>query len=316
MLNLTAIAASRRYAKPDVPQATYAAHAESERDVIPFAEKLAAAVARNRSLVCIGLDPDPRLVPRHLRGQADWLPRFAAGIVEATADLVCAYKLNVAFFEALGADGLRGLHATLDAIPPDVPIILDAKRGDVGSSAAAYAAVLFDYFKADAVTVNPYLGFDALEPFLAHRERGVFVLCKTSNPGAGEFQDLLCEREGVRRPLFEWVAEAAVRWSRQSTVGLVVGATHPNAFRRVRTIAPDLPLLVPGVGAQGGDLAVAVTAGLDSRSAGLLVASSRSIIYASDGDDWQPAARAAAAELCDAINTLREARADGTSSLS
>jgi orotidine-5'-phosphate decarboxylase len=274
-----------------------------------FADKLAAAVARNDSLVCVGLDPDPRQVPDAVRGRPDWLAYFAAGIVEATADLVCCYKPNLAFYEALGEAGLAGLRATLRAMPADVPVLLDAKRGDVGVSARAYAAALFDNLGADAVTASPYLGFDTLEPFLDYADRGVFVLCKTSNPGAAEFQDLLVEVDGARRPLYEQVARAAVRANRHGNVGLVVGATHAEAFRTVRAVAPDLPLLVPGVGAQGGDLAMAVGEGQDEHGRGVLIASSRTIIYASRGPAWQAAARAAAQELRAAINALRRTRA-------
>ena len=280
-----------------------------------FREKLTGAVRRAGSLVCIGLDPDPARVPETLRGREDWLARFGAGIVEATADLVCAYKPNLAFYEALGPSGWAGLRATLAAVPDGVPVLVDAKRGDIGSSAERYAAALFEVLGCDAATVNPYMGFDAVEPFLAYGDRGVFVLCKTSNPGAADFQDLLCEVDGTRRPLYEQVARAAVTWNRRGNVGLVVGATQPEAFKTVRSIAPDLPLLVPGVGAQGGDLAVAVRGGVDARGEGLLVASSRAILYASAGDDWQAAARAAAQELRDAINGLREAVGDGAAGL-
>ena len=274
-----------------------------------FADKLAAAVARNNSLVCVGLDPDPRQVPDAVRERPDWLVYFAAGIVEATADLVCCYKPNLAFYEALGESGLASLRATLRAMPADMPVLLDAKRGDIGVSARAYAAALFDDLGADAVTASPYLGFDTLEPFLAYGDRGVFVLCKTSNPGAAEFQDLLVESDGVRRPLYAHVARAAVRANQHDNVGLVVGATHPEAFRNVRAVAPDLPLLVPGVGAQGGDLAMAVGEGQDRHGRGVLIASSRAILYASRGADWQAAARAAAEALRAAINALRRTRA-------
>jgi orotidine-5'-phosphate decarboxylase len=274
-----------------------------------FADKLAAAVARNDSLVCVGLDPDPAQVPDAVRARPDWLTYFAAGIVEATADIVCCYKPNAAFYEALGEAGQVALRATVRAVPDDVPTLLDAKRGDVGVSARAYASAVFDDLGADAVTVSPYLGFDTLEPFLAYRDRGVFVLCKTSNPGSAEFQDQLIAADGAWRPLYEHVAQAAVRANQHGNVGLVVGATHPEAFRNVRAVAPDLPLLVPGVGAQGGDLAMAVGEGQDGHGAGVLISSSRAILYASRGADWQQAARAAAQDLRVAINGLRRTRA-------
>jgi orotidine-5'-phosphate decarboxylase len=276
-----------------------------------FKEKLAAAVRRSDSLVCVGLDVDPGRVPALVRERADWIGYFNAGIMEATADLVCCYKPNLGFYEALGAEGWQGLRQTLAAVPRDVPVLLDAKRGDIGSTAEAYARALFEDLGGDAATVNPYMGFDAVEPFLAYGDRGVFVLCKTSNPGAADFQDLPCEVDGERRPLFEQVARAAVGWNRRGNVGLVVGATQPAAFRAVRTIAPALPLLVPGVGAQGGDLAMAVREGADASGTGILVASSRAVLYASSGQDWQAAARAAAAKLRDAINALRGAKSDG-----
>ena len=286
------------------------------RWVTEFTDKLAAATRRNRSLVCVGLDPDPRQVPATLRDRPDWLAHFNAGIIEVTADLVCAYKPNLAFYEALGADGMAGLHRTLDVIPPDVPVLADAKRGDISSSAERYAAALFDDLGCDAATVNPYMGFDAMEPFLAYRERGIFVLIKTSNASASDFQDLVCEVDGERRPLYEQVARKAVAWNRHGNVGLVVGATQPTAFRTVRAVAPNLPLLVPGVGAQRGELENAVRAGVDRDGASLLVSSSRGILYASAGNDWQAAARAAAQRLRDAINVLREVEDDGTPALS
>jgi orotidine-5'-phosphate decarboxylase len=281
-----------------------------------FAGKLAAAMQRNRSLVCVGLDPDPRLVPPRVRERIDWVAYFNAGIIEATADLVCAYKPNLAFYEALGPVGMAGLRQTLARIPAAIPVVLDAKRGDIGASAARYAAALFEELGADAATVNPYMGFDAVEPFLAYRDRGVFVLCKTSNPGAADFQDLVCTVDGVTAPLYAHVARAAVAWDRYGNVGLVVGATQPDALRTVRALAPELPLLVPGVGAQGGELAVAVREGLDRQAGGLLIAASRAILYASAGDDWQQAAREATQTLRDAINALREASGHGAGSLS
>ena len=272
-----------------------------------FLDKLAAATRRNSSLLCVGLDPDPSRAPAPLRERDDWVARFNAGVIEATADLVCAYKPNIAFYEALGAPGMAALRATLAAIPRDVPVLIDAKRGDIGSSAARYAVALFEELGVDAATVCPYMGHDAVGEFLAHTERGVFVLVKTSNPGAADFQDLTVTVDGITGPLYAHVARTALSWNTHGNVGLVVGATQPQAFRVVREIAPDLPLLVPGVGAQRGELETAVREGRDRRGAGLLVAVSRGILYASAGDDWQDAARTAAATLRATINELREA---------
>jgi len=283
--------------------------------VTRFVDKLAAAVQRNASLVCVGLDVEAARVPPRVRERPDWIAHFNAGIVEATADLVCCYKPNLGFYEALGSAGWDGLRQTLAILPADVPVLLDAKRGDIGSTAQAYARALFDDLGADAATVNPYMGFDAVEPFLAYHDRGVFVLCKTSNPGAADFQDLVCTVDGRSAPLFEHVARAAVRWNQHGNVGLVVGATQPGAFRAVRAIAPTVPLLVPGVGAQGGDLAMAVAEGVDTHGAGVLVASSRAIVYASSDDNWQAAARAATLALRDEINALRGAKSRGAPTL-
>jgi orotidine-5'-phosphate decarboxylase len=254
-------------------------------------------------------------VPARVRQRPDWIAHFNAGIVEATADLVCCYKPNLGFYEALGTEGWEGLRQTLAILPVEVPVLLDAKRGDIGSTAQAYARALFEDLGADAATVNPYMGFDAVEPFLAYHDRGVFILCKTSNPGAADFQDVVCAIDGRTGPLFEHVARAAVRWNRHGNVGLVVGATQPGAFRAVRAVAPTLPLLVPGVGAQGGDLAMAVGEGVDAHGAALLVASSRAIVYASADDDWQAAARAATLALRKAINALRGAKSRGAPTL-
>ncbi len=271
-----------------------------------FLDKLLASCRQNQSLLCIGLDPDPALAPLELVGRADWAARFGQGIVEATADLVCAYKPNLAFYEALGTAGWQALGATLAAIPRHIPVIADAKCGDVGHSARAYARALFDTLNVDAATVNPYLGFDSLEPFLAYRDRGILVLCRTSNPGGADFQDLPCRLDGQEMPLFEAVARRAVQWNRAGNVGLVVGATYPTEVAAVRGIAPDLPLLIPGIGAQAGDLASAVRAGVDRQGERVLIAVSRQVLYASRGTDWAAAARAAALALRDAINQVRE----------
>ena len=272
-----------------------------------FTTKLAASSEASRSLLCVGIDPDPKLAPPSVVAQPDWVARFALGIVEATADLACAFKPNLAFFEALGDDGYRGLRALMAALPKDRLSIGDAKRGDVGSTAAAYARALFEVWGFDAATVNPYLGWDSLEPFLGYQDRGTIVLCKTSNPGSGDLQDLRTTWEGRDMPLYQVVARQAVGRNGARNLGLVVGATYPQQLAHVRELAPDMPILVPGVGTQQGDLEAAVAAGLDVQGGGILVNASRSVIYASTGDDWQAVARAAALDLRDRVNAVRQA---------
>jgi orotidine-5'-phosphate decarboxylase len=262
-----------------------------------FLDKLAAAVMKNRSLVCVGLDPDPELMPAGL-GVLD----FNRAIVEATSDLVCAYKPNLAFYEALGIDGMMALRETVKLIPAGVPIIADAKRSDIGNTAKAYARALFDYFGFDACTINPYLGADAVAPFIEYRQKGVFILCRTSNPGAGDFQSLRCETPDGVRQLYEIVAEKANGWNRYGNVGLVVGATYPEELRELRRSYPDMLFLVPGVGAQGGDLAFTVKNGVDAGGNRTVINSSRQILYASRGNDFAAAARDAARTMRDQIN--------------
>ena len=268
----------------------------------PFLERLHGASRSHQSWLCIGLDVDPQRVPAAARGDdpAEWVPRFLLGVVEATHDLVCCYKPNLAFFEALGLPGQRALRAVLQGIPPDVPVLIDAKRSDMENTMRAYARALFDDLGADAVTVNPYLGGDSLAPFLAYPDRGVFVLCKTSNPGAGEIQDLRVDGD---EPLFINIARRAQEWDQHGTVGLVVGATYPRDIAAVRQVAPDVPLLIPGVGAQAGDLAAAVQAAGEPA----IINASRSVLYAaSDGTtDWQARSRAEAARLRETIELAR-----------
>jgi orotidine-5'-phosphate decarboxylase len=256
-----------------------------------FLERLHAAARANASWLCVGLDPEP----------SDDVVGFLGGIIEATRDLVCCYKPNIAFFEALGMPGHAALRSVLQAIPADVPVLIDAKRGDTPNTMRAYARAIFDELGADAVTVNPYLGGDALEPFFDYPDRGVFVLCKTSNPGAVEMQDLLVEGE----PLFRYVARRALGWDRHGTLGLVVGATYPSDVASVRAVAPRVPILLPGVGAQSGDLSGAVRAGVDAAGERAIVNASRTILYASTGADWQAAARAEAERLRGAIDVAR-----------
>ena len=259
-----------------------------------FLEKLLQAARSNRSLLCIGLDPDPELMPK-----VDVF-QFNRAIIDATSDLVCAYKPNLAFYEALGIEGLKELERTVAYIPKGIPIIGDAKRGDIGSTARAYARALFETLGFDAATVNPYLGYDSLEPFMEYKEKGVFILCRTSNVGSAHFQALTLTE--TSRPLFELVAQRAREWNLYGNLGLVVGATYPEELRRVRHICPEMPLLIPGIGAQGGDLATAVRYGVDAKGEKAIISSSRQVIYASKGENFAAAAREAALNLRDQIN--------------
>jgi len=272
-----------------------------------FLEKLLKAARTNGSLLCVGLDPDPELMPAGMG-----VLEFNRAIVDATSDLVCAYKPNLAFYEALGTKGLSALEKTVTYIPDAIPVIGDAKRGDIGSTARAYARALFETLGFDAATVNPYMGYDSLEPFIEYREKGVFILCRTSNAGSVDFQDLVLSGksagvEGGERPLFEVVALRAREWNALGNVGLVVGATYPQELRRVRQLCPQMPLLIPGIGAQGGDPASAVRYGVDARGEKAIISSSRQIIYAylgegGKGGDFAAAARGAALKLRDEIN--------------
>ena len=278
-----------------------------------FGERLAAAMRRADSLVCVGLDPDPRRFPHHLGDEpnvATAIVRFNAAIVEATSDLVCAYKPNLGFYVAHGLAGIEALAATRRLIPAEVPVIVDGKVGDIASTAEAYAHGFFGAWGFDALTVNPYLGEDALAPFLARGDRGVFVLCKTSNAGSGDLQDVVVHDNGAERPLFLTVADRVAVWGAgaEATVGLVVGATYPAELAAVRARCPELPILLPGVGAQAGDLAAAVGAGVDARGEGLIVSSSRTILYAGAGSDFGERAREATLRLRESVNAVRRQR--------
>ena len=282
-----------------------------------FFAKLEAAAHRNDTLLCIGLDPTPESCPSRFLAagqdsQAESVDRAARtcegllawnrAVVDATSDLVCCYKPNIAFYEAMGKAGMALLRATIGAIPPDIPVLLDAKRGDVGSTAAAYARACFEDLGVDAVTLSPYLGQDSIAPFAAYKDKGLFVLCHTSNPSAGTFQKLPVrgrQSDHEDRPLYMQVAREAVSWS--PTVGLVVGATYPEALAEVRTAAPDAWLLAPGIGAQGGDLKAALASGLRADGLGVLVAATRSVTQADDP-------RQAAADIRDRIRAVQAQR--------
>jgi orotidine-5'-phosphate decarboxylase len=268
-----------------------------------FDAALRAAWARSDSLLCVGLDPDTDRMPRHLEGVPDGILNFCTAIVDATADLVCAFKPQIAYFAAQRAEAQ--LEALIDHIHtrhPGIPVILDAKRGDIGATAQQYAREAFERYRADAVTVNPYMGFDSIEPWLEHPGRGVILLCRTSNPGGADLQAL--DVDGER--LYERVARlAAGPWNRSGQLGLVVGATVPEELARVRQLAPQLPLLVPGIGAQGGDIEATVRAGQTVDGLGMMINSSRAILYASRSEDFAQAARRAALDTRDTINRFR-----------
>jgi orotidine-5'-phosphate decarboxylase len=261
----------------------------------------------NDSLVCVGLDPEIERFPAQIAAQASPIFQFNKAIIDATADLVCAYKPQFAHYAAYEAEDQ--LERTIDYIHrnyPGIPVILDSKRGDVGNTAERYAIEAFERYHADAVTVSPFLGGDSLEPFLKYEDKGVIILCRTSNPGAGDLQDL---EIGGRR-LFHIVADlAARRWNSRGNCLLVVGATYPRELAEVREIVGNMPLLVPGVGAQGGDVAQAVQKGQTATGGGLVISSSRGILYASSGEDFASAARKATQALRDQINVSRIRRA-------
>ena len=273
-----------------------------------FVDKLQAAARSNGSLICVGLDPDPSLMP------VEDVAAFNRAIIEATSDLVCAYKPNLGFFEALGRPGFDALEQTLACIrekAPNAVVIGDAKRGDVGSTAKAYAKALFEVWGFDAVTANAWGGRDAVQPFLDYTDRGVLVWCRSSNPGARDFQDLAVTPPygGDTMPLFEWVAMQAQSWNDAGNVGLVVGATYPDELRRVRELCPTLPILLPGVGAQQGALEASLENGVDERGQNLIVSASRSVLYASgDPNDYADAARREAQALRDRIKAVLEER--------
>jgi orotidine-5'-phosphate decarboxylase len=271
-----------------------------------FTKQLADIWDRNNSLVCVGLDPEIERLPASIAGEPSPIFQFNKAIIDATADLVCAYKPQFAHYAAYEAEDQ--LERTIDYIHrtyPGVPVILDSKRGDVGNTAERYALEAFERYHADAVTVNPYLGGDSLEPFLKHEDKGVIILCRTSNPGARDIQDLQIGAGGNRK-VYHVVAElAAQKWNSRGNCMLVVGATYPRELAEIREIVGDLPFLVPGVGAQGGDVAQAVQNGRTKNGTGLVISSSRAILYASSGADFATAARAATSTLRDQINAAR-----------
>ena len=272
-----------------------------------FMNALETAWQQRNSLLCVGLDPDPAKFPAHLQGRPDAIFEFCKAIVDATADLVCCFKPQIAYFAAHRAeDQLEALIAHIHAVHPATPVILDAKRGDIGSTAEQYAIEAFERFKADAITVNPYMGRDSVDPYLAYPDKGVILLCRTSNPGGSDLQFLEVDTRRGRMKLFEYVARTVAEdWNASGNCGLVVGATFPAEIARVRELTGDMPLLVPGIGAQGGDIAATLAAGRTANGRGLMINSSRAILYAGKGEDFADAARKVALDTRDAINAQR-----------
>lgn len=276
-----------------------------------FLDMLRAAERQNGSMVCVGLDPEPARFPGALRGDASRIFDFCAAIVEATADLVIAFKPQIAYFAAHRAeDQLERLMAHMRQVAPAVPVILDAKRGDIGSTAAQYAVEAFERYGADAVTLSPFMGFDSVEPYLKYHGKGAFLLCRTSNPGGDDLQSQRLSSVPGEPLLYEHVARLAQGpWNLNGQLGLVVGATYPAEIERVRVIAPTLPLLIPGVGAQGGDAVATVKAGWRGDGQGteapIIVNSSRAILYASAGEDFAQAARREALKTRDLLQAAR-----------
>jgi orotidine-5'-phosphate decarboxylase len=274
-------------------------------NAVTFIDKLSAAWTTRNSLLCVGLDPDIAKFPGQLQGKPDAIFAFCKAIIDATADTACAFKPQIAYFAALRAeDQLEAICAYMRDTYPQIPIVLDAKRGDIGATAEQYAREAFERYGADAVTVNPYMGFDSVAPYLEWKERGVIILCRTSNPGGSDLQFLNADG----KPIYQHVAQlVADKWNTNGQCGLVVGATFPEELAQVRRIVGDMPLLVPGIGAQGGDIGATVNAGRTANGTGMMINSSRAILYAKPnaGEDFAQAARRVAMETRDAINQFR-----------
>ncbi|MEW6051650.1 MAG: orotidine-5'-phosphate decarboxylase [Candidatus Zixiibacteriota bacterium] len=256
---------------------------------------------KNRSMICLGLDLDPKKMPQEYANTMKGMFDFAHRIIDATSDQVCAYKPNLAFYEALGPEGLSLLKLIRERIPDDIPVIMDGKRGDIGNTAGYYAEAMYGKFRADWVTLSPYMGYDSIRPFLEHKDKGVFILCLTSNTGSKDFQ--LIEIDG--KPLYKIVAEKVHYWNKEQNCGLVVGATHPDQLKEIRVVAADMPLLIPGVGAQGGSLEEAATLGTEQFRKPAVINVSRSVLYASTDKDFAMRARQELEKLNAQVSALR-----------
>lgn len=271
-----------------------------------FKDKLLRAAAANKSWLCVGLDPDPVKMPSSVSRDIGGIEIFLKAIIDSTSDLVCAFKPNSAFFEIYGGPGFELLKRVIEYIPNNIPVILDAKRADIGNTSKMYAQAAFDYLGADAITVNPYLGHDSLKPFLDYVEKGVIILCLTSNPSSADFQkQVLGNIPANHTMLYEKVASLACMWNTNGNVGLVVGATSPAELAAVRKlVGDDIPILIPGVGAQGGELESALTAGSNSSGKLAIINVSRSVIYASSGNDYAEKAEESARLLVEQIRAI------------
>jgi len=263
---------------------------------------------KNNSMICVGLDIDRKKVPPEYASTTRGLYDFAVAIIDATADIVAAYKPNLAFFEELGAEGFSLLEKIVKRIPDEMVVILDGKLGDIGNTAAHYASAMFEKLEGDWVTLNPYMGYDTIRPFLDYKGKGAFILCLTSNPGSRDFQFL----HVLNKPIYMFVAEKVAYWNKEDNLGLVVGATHPQHLREIRGVIGDLPILIPGVGAQGGNLEEAALAGTADFKHPALINVSRSVLYSSQDENFAKAARAEVERLNGIINGLREKQSTET----
>jgi orotidine-5'-phosphate decarboxylase len=264
-------------------------------------QKLKDIQSKNNSIISLGLDLDAKKMPADFVGSTKKMFDFVHRIIDATSDKVCAYKPNMAFFERYGADGFSLLKQIVRRVPDDIPVIVDGKRGDIGNTASHYAAAMFEGLEADWVTINPYMGYDSIRPFIEYKEKGVFILCLTSNTGSKDFQHL--QTDGM--PLYRQVAEKVKYWDKDFNCGLVVGATHPDELKEIRGVAADMPILIPGVGAQGGDLELAAFNGTANFTKPALINVSRSVLYASQDLDFAQKAREEIIKLNEAISAAR-----------
>jgi len=271
-----------------------------------FKEKLIDAAIKNKSWLCVGLDPDIDKLPSNIAATPSGIEEFLKAVIDTTKDLVCAYKPNSAFYEQFGAEGIALLKSMISYIPDDIPVILDAKRGDIGNTSRMYAASAFDYLKADAITVNPYMGFDSVWPFLDYKDKGVIILCLTSNLSSSDFQKRqVIDIDKQQLPLYQMIARMALAWNKNDNIGLVAGATKPEELGELRKFVGDgLPILIPGVGAQGGDLEMSLKNGSNADSQLAIINVSRSVLYASKESDYADRSRRNALELVAKIRSL------------